>query len=50
MRLGEIGGIDENLKAQVISYTTNKAEQTRGQKETAVPMDLDYVSGSEMYD
>ena len=35
---------------KVISYTSNKAEQTRGQKETAVQMEPDYVSGSEMYE
>ena len=40
----------ENLKANVISYTTNKAEQARGgQKETTVPMELDHVIGGEMY-
>ena len=50
MRLDEIGENFLNLKAKEISYTTNKAEQARGQKETAVPMELDYVSGSEMYD
>ena len=51
MRLDEIGENCENLKAKVVSYTTNKAEQARGgQKETAVPMELDNVSGSELYD
>ena len=50
MRLDEIGENCLNLKAKVIIYTTNKAEQTRGQKETAAPMELDYVSGSEVYD
>ena len=51
MRLDEIGENFENLKARVISHTTNKAEQARGgQKETTVPMELEYVSGSELYD
>ena len=50
LRLDEVGENYENLKVKVISYTSNKAEQSRGQKETAVPMELDYVSGSEMYD
>ena len=51
MRLDEIGENYENLKARVISYTTNKAEQARGgQKETTVPTELEYVSGSELYD
>ena len=45
MRLDEIG---ENLKAKVVSYTTNKTEQTRGgQKEMYVPMEVDHVCGSE---
>ena len=50
LRLDEVGENYENLKVKVISYTSNKAEQSRGQKETAVPMELDYVSGSEMYE
>ena len=50
LRLDEVGENYENLKVMVISYTSNKAEQSRGQKETAVPMELDYVSGSEMYE
>ena len=50
LRLDEVGKNYENLKVKVISYTSNKAEQSRGQKETAVPMELDYVSGSEMHD
>ena len=51
MRLYEIGENYENLKAKVISYTTNKAEQARGgQRETVVPMELDHVSGGELYD
>ena len=51
MRLDEIGENNENLKAKVVYYTTNKAEQLRGgQKETAVPMELDHVSGSVLYD
>ena len=50
LRLDEVGENYENLKVKVISYTANKAEQSRGQKETAVPMELDYVSGSDMYD
>ena len=50
LRLDEVGENYENLKVKVISYTSNKAEQSRGQKETALPMELDYVSGSEMYD
>ena len=45
LRLDEVGENYENLKVKVISYTSNKAEQARGQKETAVPMELDYVSG-----
>ena len=36
VRLDEIGENYENLKAKVISYTTNKAEQARGgQRETS---------------
>ena len=51
LRLDEVGKNCENLKVKVISYTSNKAEQSRGPKETtAVPMELDYVSGSEMYE
>ena len=51
MRLDEIGENYENVKAKVVSDTTNKAEQARGvQKETAVPMELDHVSGSELCD
>ena len=50
LRLEEVGENYKNLKTKVISYTSNKAEQSRGQKETAVPMELDYVSGSEMYE
>ena len=50
LRLDEVAENYENLKVKVISYTSNKAEQSRGQKETAVPMELDYVSGSDMYD
>ena len=50
LRLDEVGENYENLKVKVISYTPNKAEQSRGQKETAVPMELDYVRGSEMYE
>ena len=45
LRLDEVGENYENLKVKVRSYTTKKAEQARGQKETAVPMELDYVSG-----
>ena len=45
LRLDEVGGNYENLKVKVISYTSNKSEQARGQKETVVPMELDYVSG-----
>ena len=48
MRLDEIGENFENLKAKVVSYTTNKIEQARGgQKEMYVPMEADHVSGSE---
>ena len=44
----EIGDNYENVKAKVVSYTTNKTEQTRGeQKETQVHMEVDHVSGSE---
>ena len=50
LRLDEVGENYENLKVKVTSYTSNKAEESRGQKETAVPMELDYVSGSEMYE
>ena len=50
LRLDEVGENYENLKVKVTSYTSNKVEQSRGQKETAVPMELDYVSGSEMYE
>ena len=50
LRLDEVGENYENLKVKVISYTSNKAEQSRGQKETAVPMERDYVSGREMYE
>ena len=42
MRLDEIGENYENLKAKVISYTTNKAEQVRG--------GLDHVRGGELCD
>ena len=49
LRLDEIGENYENFKAKVISFTSNKAEQTRRQKkERAVPMELDYVCGSEL--
>ena len=48
LRLDEVAENYENLKVKVISYTSKKAEQSRGQKETAVPMELDYVSGSEI--
>ena len=48
MRLGEIGENYENLKAKVVSYTTNKTEQAQGgQKEMYVSMEVDHVSGSE---
>ena len=48
MRLDEIGDKYENLKAEVVSYTTNKTEQARGgQKEMHVPVEVDHVSGSE---
>ena len=50
LRLDEVGENYVNLKVKVISYTSNKAEQSRGQKETAVPMELNYVSVSEMYE
>ena len=47
-RLDEIGENFENFQAQVASYTTNKAEQTRGGwKELHFPMEVDHVSGSE---
>ena len=48
--LDEVGENCENLEVKVFSCTSNKAELSRGQKETAVPMELDYVSGSEMYE
>ena len=39
MRLDEIGENYENLKAKVVFYTFNKAEQTRGgHKEMYVPI------------
>ena len=44
LRLDDVGENYENLKVKVISYTSNKAEQSR------VPMELDYVSGIEMYE
>ena len=48
MRLDEIGENCENLKAIVVSDTTNKTGQARGgQKVVHVPMEVDYVSGSE---
>ena len=49
MRLDEIGeNCHENLKAKVVSYTTNKTKQARGgQQETKAPMEVDHVSGSE---
>ena len=50
LMLDEAGENYENLKAKVISYTSNKAEQTRGQKETALPMELNFVRGSEMHE
>ena len=52
MRLDEIGENYENLKARVISYTTNKAEQAArgGQREATVLMELDHVNGGELYD
>ena len=49
MRLDETGENQENLKAKVISYTTNKAEQARGgQRDKTVAMELDHVSGGEV--
>ena len=48
MRLDEICENYEDLKAKVVSYTTNKAEQARGgQKETYVLMGVDHVSSNE---
>ena len=47
MRLHEIGENYENLKAKVVSYTTNETEQTRRQKQMYAPMEVDNVSGSE---
>ena len=47
MILDEIGENCENLKAIVVSDTTNKTGQERGgQKVVHVPMEVDYVSGS----
>ena len=43
LRLDEVGENYEHLKTKVVPYTSNKAEQTRGQKETAVPMELESV-------
>ena len=45
MRVDEIGENHENLKAKV-SYTTNKTEQTRGEK-MYVSIEVDHASGSE---
>ena len=50
LRLDEVGENYENVKVKVISFTSNKVEQSRGQRKVAVPMELDYVSGSEMYE
>ena len=48
LRLDEIGENCENLKAKVVSYTTNKTEQSRGgQKDMYVPMDVGHVRSSE---
>ena len=48
MRLDEIGENYENLKTKVISYLSNKAEQSRvGRANTSSPMDVDNVSGCE---
>ena len=48
LRLDEIGENCENLKAKVVSYTTNKTEQSRGgQKDMYVPMGVGHVRGSE---
>ena len=48
MRLDDIGENYENLKAKVVSYTTNKTKQARGgQQETQAPIEVDHVSGSE---
>ena len=47
MRLDGVGEKCENINAKVI----NMAGQARGgQRETTVPMELDNVSGGEMYD
>ena len=47
LRIDETGVNFENLKTKVVSYSTNKTEQTRGgQKAMCVPMDVDKVSGS----
>ena len=47
MRRDEIGENCEKLKAKVVSYTTKTEQTRRGQKEMHVPMEVDYVSGSE---
>ena len=48
MRLDDIGENYKNLKAKVVSYTTNKTKQVGGeQQETQAPMEVDHVSGSE---
>ena len=48
MRLDEIGKNYENLKARVVSYTTNMTKQTRGgHTEMYVSMEVDHVRGSE---
>ena len=39
LRLDEIGENCENLKAKVVSYTTNKTEQSRGGTERYVCSD-----------
>ena len=47
MRLGEIGENNEKLKTNVVSYSSNKAEQfCVGQADTSGPMDVVNVSGS----
>ena len=48
MLLDENGENFENLKAKVVSYTTDKTEKARGgHKCMHVPMEVDHVRGSE---
>ena len=51
MRLNEVAENHERSKTNVISYSTNKADQPRvGQVDTSGPVDVDNVSCSERGD